>query len=121
MAAVRGPPEAAGEERSLLALLAELEAHGYAGQFATRPGGRLLCFSCGRVTDAHAASLFAFRRLEGASDPADMVSVLALACPACGNRGTLVVNYGPEMTAEDAEVLAALADRRGASPERWTA
>ena len=48
------------------------------------------------------------RRLEGASDPDDMLAVLALECPNCGLRGSLVLNYGPTATEEDAAVLLGL-------------
>jgi hypothetical protein len=47
-------------------------------------------------------------RLEGASDPADMLAAVAATCPTCGTRGVLVANYGPEAMIEDADVLRAL-------------
>jgi hypothetical protein len=37
-----------------------------------------------------------------------MVIVLAFACPVCGAEGTLVLHYGPEATAEEADALMAL-------------
>jgi hypothetical protein len=48
------------------------------------------------------------RRLEGASDPADMLAVFALTCPRCGTAGTLTLNYGPETTPGEVTVLQAL-------------
>ncbi|MEP6625457.1 MAG: hypothetical protein ABJC79_13510 [Acidimicrobiia bacterium] len=48
------------------------------------------------------------RRLEGASDPADMLAVLALTCPNCATMGTLTLNYGPESTPGEAIVLQAI-------------
>jgi hypothetical protein len=53
------------------------------------------------------------RRLEGASDPADMVAVFGLRRGASDERGALVVSYGPQATAEEADVLRALAERSG--------
>ena len=46
--------------------------------------------------------------MEGASDPADMLAVMAAACPTCGDRSVLVVHYGPTAGPADADVLAAL-------------
>jgi hypothetical protein len=54
-------------------------------------------------------------RLEGASDPDDMVAVAALRCPSCKTRGTLVLSYGPETSAVDADVLCCLDVPAGAS------
>jgi len=53
---------------------------------------------------------------------ADMLVVAPLTCPHCGARGSLVLNYGPESTAEEADVLLALAEPRhppdpGVAPE----
>jgi hypothetical protein len=41
-----------------------------------------------------------------------MAAVLALTCPFCGAGGTLVIMYGPQMSAEESDVLGALRDRR---------
>jgi hypothetical protein len=50
------------------------------------------------------------RRLEGASDPDDMLAVVAVECRNCGLRGSLVLNYGPTATEEDEAVLLGLGD-----------
>jgi uncharacterized membrane protein len=52
------------------------------------------------------------RRLEGASDPADMAAVLAVTCSACNARGTAVVRFGPEATAGEATLLRSIDDLR---------
>ena len=44
------------------------------------------------------------RRLEGASDPDDMISVVAVTCPRCGTGGTLVLKYGPTAPENEAAV-----------------
>ena len=49
-------------------------------------------------------------RLEGASDPDDMAAVVALTCPNCQAKVVLVLKYGPDATAEEADVLLALPD-----------
>jgi hypothetical protein len=51
-------------------------------------------------------------RLEGASDPDEMLAICAIECPKCGTRGTLVLTYGPESTDEDDQVLLRLTDTR---------
>ena len=48
------------------------------------------------------------RRLEGASDPDDMLVLAAVVCPQCSTRGFLVLNYGPSASAEDAAILGQL-------------
>ncbi len=50
----------------------------------------------------------ALRRLEGASDPDDLLAVAAAECRVCGTRATLVLGYGPSATTDDTEVLASL-------------
>lgn len=45
------------------------------------------------------------RRTEGASDPSDMVAVVAVKCPHCGTKATAVLGFGPESDEDDAEVL----------------
>jgi hypothetical protein len=41
-----------------------------------------------------------------------MAVVAAIICPHCGQKGTLVMHYGPEATPEEDEVLRDLEDRR---------
>ena len=89
-------------------ILQEYEAEGYAGQFASRPDGFVMCFSCHQLSPAREVHVHEMRRTEGASDPADMLAVVGMTCPRCDARGTLVVNYGPEITLDDAVVLRAL-------------
>lgn len=86
-------------------IVARFESDGYRGQFAARPGGRILCFTCHTESAAPTVGLDGLRRTEGASDPADMLAVAALVCPNCGAKGTAVFSYGPEADADDAEVL----------------
>jgi len=68
-----------------------------------------MCFTCHTVSDASQLEVEALRRTEGASDPDDMLAVVALACPRCGARAAVVLGYGPESGEDDAEVLLALA------------
>jgi hypothetical protein len=67
------------------------------------------CATCHARTPAnHMVGDHRLYRLEGASDPDDMVAVAALRCPSCGTRGTLVLKFGPEASAEEADVLRCL-------------
>ena len=90
------------------------DAAGFDGQFGALPNAQVQCLTCRRATPANALDANDMTRLEGESDPADMAVVVALRCPACGTRGTLILNYGPDASGEETDVLAAM-DRR---PER---
>ena len=103
----------ASDYTTLAEVVSSFEADGYAGQMAAREGGLVMCFACREESPAADVDLFALRRTEGASDPADMAAVAAVECPNCSTRGTLVLHYGAEATIEEDEVLTALEDRRG--------
>ena len=102
------PGDPPAETQTLRAVIRELEHDGYTGQFAARAGGQVRCFSCDREFAPERTTVETLRRLEGASDPDDMLAVLPVTCPNCSTRGTLVLAYGPEASMEDSEVLAAL-------------
>jgi len=95
----------ASDARSLSEILAMYEAEGFTDQLGVRPGGRIICFSSRHEAAAEDFELVSLSRLEGASDPDDMLAVVALRCPSCGTKGTLVLNYGPEATEDDVDVL----------------
>ena len=101
------------ESRTLAELIATFELEGYRAQMAARPDGNVLCMGCHQESEAAEFELDGFERIEGASDPADMLAVVALVCPICTTHGTLVLGYGPEATPDDADVLAALGDLDG--------
>lgn len=105
-------PMGDGADRTILEVLGELEAMGFTGQFMPRGGARVECLACHHLSPADETVLRHLRRLEGASDPADMLAVVALSCPHCGALGTAVLGYGPEATAVDDEVLSNLEDAR---------
>ena len=93
---------------TLTEIIATLEAAGFTGQMAARPGGMLQCLTCRQESGADEFTLGAMRRTEGASDPDDMLAVVGLTCPRCGTRGTAVLGYGPETDPDDAEVVVRL-------------
>ena len=96
-------------------VLERFESAGYRGQFRALEGARLECLTCHHVDDASSVALDRLCRLEGVSDPDDMLAAAALRCPNCGALGTVLLNYGPESSIDDAEVLVALDDERGST------
>lgn len=89
----------------LLAVLAGYEADGYTAQFDAREGAAIHCFTCKQDFPAERCMHGPIRRLEGASDPADMLAVIPVRCPSCDAMGVVITNYGPEATQADADVL----------------
>jgi hypothetical protein len=97
---------------TLLDVLATLTRDGFTGQFmAAAPeedaaqAGRVECLSCHSTSAAASFEVSELRRLEGASDPDDMLAIVALTCPNCSARGALTLNYGPTATIEDSAAL----------------
>ena len=101
-----------GSDRTILEVLGDLEAQGFTGQFVPRDGAQVECIACHKLSPADETVLRSLERLEGASDPDDMVAVVGLECPHCGARGTAVLTYGPEAPLLDAEVLQSFEDAR---------
>ena len=93
---------------TLTECLSHYEAKGYTGQFGAAEGGLVRCFSCHVDTSPDDVVLDGICRVEGVSDPDDMLAVLALTCPKCGQKGTATFNYGPEATEDESAVLLAL-------------
>jgi hypothetical protein len=99
----------AQDANTLLDVIANLEKEGFDGQFVAREGPVVECMTCKTRTPAREMTgVHRIRRLEGASDPSDMLAVAALTCPSCGTKGTLVLNYGAEASKADDEVLRCL-------------
>ena len=85
--------------------LREFEQRGYVGQFVIREGGAVECEACHTQHRPKDVAVEAMRRVEGVSDPADMVFIGALRCPHCGRSGTATMKYGPEASREETIVL----------------
>lgn len=94
---------------TLVELIDALDADGYTAQLLPRDGGAVECSHCGTVTPAAELTVTTARRLEGASDPDDMVTVYAARCPACQAGGTIVLGFGVNATGEEAAINRALA------------
>jgi hypothetical protein len=103
---------APGDNTTLREVLAGYEGAGFRGTFTVEEQGRLLCNTCNTSNLASDFWMHSLRRMEGASDPDDMLSVSAITCPTCQTKGVVVLGYGPNATAEDSDVFKGLQDCR---------
>jgi len=101
-------PELSDGDSPLVEVLDNLDHDGFEGQFRAIDGGEIKCLTCRRIFPAEMTNADHVTRLEGESDPADMVMVVPVRCPACRARGSLVLGYGPDSSSEDSDVLVAL-------------
>ena len=97
------------ESRSVDGELHELDDEGMWASFRVLAGARVHCSACDQRVDARDTQIVDVRRLEGSSDPTEMAAVVGLRCPRCHSLGKLVVSFGPMASAEDQDVLLALA------------
>ena len=97
---------------TLVDVLAQLHEAGWTEDLRAESDGKVRCPSCEGSIPASELEVVAHRRLEGASDPADMLMVLAVTCPSCRARGTLVARYGPEAGVHDDALLLLAANAR---------
>jgi hypothetical protein len=113
-----GAPQSKAAEHSpsdvitLVEVLARYEQAGFETQMGVTEQAQVRCYACRADSPPSMVNLCSLRRLEGASDPADMLAVAAVECPHCAAKGLLVLGYGPDSTAEESQVLLALEDRR---------
>jgi hypothetical protein len=98
------------DNTTLLAVLDRLAGDGWNENMSVTADGQVRCPRCRTESDPGSVALDTIRRLEGASDPADMVAVLALTCPNCQAKGVVVANYGPEASEGDVILLNAIED-----------
>jgi hypothetical protein len=105
------PTEVAQGATELADVLAAAEAQGFSQEFEAADSdvsggeGALHCPVCDATSEAARFTRAWSRRLEGASDPADMLHVSAIVCPACGARGVFISPFGPAAAASQAAVL----------------
>lgn len=107
-----GPGSQPSDNTTLASVLDGYRSDGFDADFSAEAGAMVRCGRCASTVEARGMPMHSLRRLEGASDPADMIAVVATSCPVCGAEGTLVLAYGPMASEEDADVLAALRDVR---------
>lgn len=111
---IQPPPSgpASGDDAAVSGILRHLAEDGFDTNFV--PGGEpdlLRCTACGTVTGIGHFTVHDERRAEGASDPDDMVLVVAAQCPTCDARGAIVLGYGPNASDTDADLIQAMGDR----------
>ena len=101
---MKDPTSARGAER-LLDVLDEAGRHGYTVQQIAHADGPIECMACDVTTSSKDFDVEHVRRLEGASDAADLLVVVWSPCPNCAERGVLILGHGPNATADDVAVL----------------
>jgi hypothetical protein len=111
MSVTSGPSDGPSDNTTLSAVLAEYAEAGYEGQLRVDDDG-VHCSVCSQVSPAEQIEIRSLRRLEGASDPADMAAVIATTCPACSTPGTIVVMFGPEASEPEVRLLRRAQDHR---------
>jgi nicotinamide-nucleotide amidase len=104
------------DNTTMTAVLEAYARSGWSSDFVVDDADGLVeCVTCGGRIEAEHTIVESLRRLEGASDPADMSAVVALQCPLCQATGTAVVRYGPESSPAEAALFARARDGRGSS------
>jgi hypothetical protein len=101
-----------GGESTITEVLEGYARGGFDSSFVVTDDCALECVECGNVSPPDGFSMSSLRRLEGMSDPADMVAVVAITCPVCGTKGTSILGFGPTATEQDSTVLKELRDNR---------
>jgi hypothetical protein len=101
------PDARSPEGEGLGAVLRDLQREGFVGNLRVA-GVDVVCGTCGSVLRPADLLVHRLRRLEGASDPDDMLAVVGASCRGCGTDGTLVLGYGPAGDPDDGAVLAGL-------------
>ena len=104
------------DNTTLREVLAGYVDSGFTAEFSPLEHSIIACNSCASTIAANRFTIHSLRRLEGASDPDDMMAVVATACPSCGAQGVLVLGYGPMAAAEDADILVSMQDARAQEP-----
>ena len=105
-------PGAPGDNTTLVEVLNDYEDAGWVTSFEVLEDGSVRCGTCLATTPPGTLEIHSLRRLEGASDPADMLAVIAVRCPSCGGGGVIVLNFGPEMTEGQVRLMHHAEDRR---------
>jgi hypothetical protein len=98
-------PGVPSDNTTLLEVLAEFEAKGYGGSMWVAANGKLRCEGCHADIEPSEVHVHELRRLEGASDPDDMIAVVAVECPVCSFKASVVLHYGPEASPEEMDAL----------------
>ncbi len=100
------------EGTTLTEVLDAYQEAGFATAFTVTSDAMLECNSCHQVAWPSDVAMSSLRRLEGASDPDDMMAVVAITCPHCSAQGTTTLGFGPAASPQDSDVMAGLRDHR---------
>lgn len=98
-------PFVPSDNTTLTSVINGLADEGFTASLTPQPEGVLRCSACEAESPADAFEVAGVRRLEGASDPDDMISVASAHCPRCGAGGVAVLGYGPTASATDTDVM----------------
>jgi hypothetical protein len=101
-------PGAPSDNTTATSVLEDLRQQGYDGDFVVREGPVVCCRTCDHCVEPEDLQIDAFRRLEGASEPDEMSVVVAVRCRECGEKGSLLIAYGPNASELDADLLVRL-------------
>lgn len=101
-------PGAPSDNTTAVSLIDDLRGQGYDVDFVVGEGGVVRCTQCRHEEPPADVVVDVFRRLEGASDPADMSAILAMTCRECGAKGVVMVGYGPNASPDDGDLLLAV-------------
>jgi hypothetical protein len=101
-------PDEADGGSTLLSVLAEAAEAGFSDQIMVTDEGELRCTKCDTTVAVADFEVEGFQRLEGASDPSDMLIVIWGTCAGCGRGGVATIGYGPNAGPADSKVLDAL-------------
>ena len=83
-------PDPMPTDTPLLEVLGRFDAMGYQGQARAVAGRAIECLTCHELILAADVDASRVVRLEGVSDPADMLLVVPIDCPHCDTLSTLV-------------------------------
>lgn len=108
----QGEDTSSSHESTMVDVLEAYAQGGFGSSFVVTDDSDVECVECSTVSPPASVSMSSLRRLEGASDPDDMIAVVAITCPACNARGTAVLGFGPMATVQDSDVLQGLRDER---------
>jgi hypothetical protein len=100
----REPTDTTMTETTMTDVLAQYAAAGFGGDAFAAAGGEIICGTCSSCVAPAQVAIEAISRLEGASDPSDMAAVLAIVCPICQTKATLVLKFGPEASVDEVAI-----------------
>lgn len=106
---VAGAPS---DNTTMLEILNEFRRRGHHTDMRVVTGGEFHCESCGRSFPPEQTELLRLRRIEGASDPADLAVVAGIRCAGCGAAGVVVMQFGPQADIAHETALRRVEDRR---------